>query len=75
MAKATLDQLSILCCHPKGNPSQSPGQRQRQSQSLRPWAFTGAELDQHFGLPIHEAVEEVNNYFQSRLFSILAGPK
>ncbi len=30
---------------------------------------------EHFGWPIHAAVEEVNKYFQGRLFSILAGAK
>jgi hypothetical protein len=38
-----------------------------------PFAVTGTELDAHFGWPIHEAVEEVNKYFQARLFSILSG--
>src|SRR5262245_11661050 len=41
----------------------------------KPFSITGAELDEHFGWQIHEAVEEVNTYFQSRLFSILAGAK
>jgi len=40
-----------------------------------PFAVTGAELDQHFGWPIFEVVEEVNSYFQERLFSILSGAK
>ena len=39
----------------------------------RPFAITGAELDQHFSWPVYESVDEVNKYFQSRLFSILAG--
>jgi hypothetical protein len=39
----------------------------------KPFSVTGAELDQHFGWPIHDLVEEVNKYFQSRLFTILAG--
>ena len=41
----------------------------------KPFSITGAELDQHFGWPIYEAVEEVNKYFQGRLFSILAGAR
>src|SRR5581483_3876023 len=41
----------------------------------QPFGITGAELDAHFGWPIRESVEEVNAYFQSRLFSILAGAK
>jgi hypothetical protein len=41
----------------------------------KPFSLTGAELDEHFGWPVHEAVEEVNKYFQGRLFSILAGAK
>ena len=28
-----------------------------------------------FGFPIYEAVEEVNKYYQGRLFSILSGAK
>ena len=39
----------------------------------KPFAITGAEMDQHFGWPIFEAVEEVNKYFQGRLFTILSG--
>jgi hypothetical protein len=41
----------------------------------KPFSVTGAELDQHFAWPVQEAVEEVNKYFQGRLFSILAGAK
>jgi hypothetical protein len=41
----------------------------------KPFSIIGAELDEHFGWPIHAAVEEVNTYFQTRLFSILAGAK
>ncbi len=37
------------------------------------FALTGAELDDHFGWPVQEAVEEVNRYLQSRLFLILSG--
>jgi hypothetical protein len=39
----------------------------------KPFAITGAELNQHFSWPVYEPVDEVNKYFQSRLFSILAG--
>ena len=39
------------------------------------FAITGAELDQHFSWPVYEPVDEVNKYFQSRLFSILAGAR
>jgi hypothetical protein len=31
------------------------------------------ELDEHFGWPVQEQIEEVNLYFQKRLFSILSG--
>jgi hypothetical protein len=30
-------------------------------------------LDEHFQMSIYSQVEEVNAYFQSRLFSILSG--
>lgn len=39
----------------------------------KPFAITGSELDEHFGWPVQEAIEEVNLYFQKRLFSILLG--
>jgi hypothetical protein len=39
----------------------------------RPFAITGTELDKHFSWPIYQCVDEVNKYFKSRLFSILAG--
>jgi hypothetical protein len=29
----------------------------------KPFAITGAELDEHFGWPVLEAIEEVNVYF------------
>ena len=39
----------------------------------RPFGITGSELDAHFGWPVFDAVEEVNRYFQARLFGILSG--
>src|ERR1700730_2552324 len=39
----------------------------------KPFSITGAELDQHFSWPVYDTVEDVNKYFQSRLFTILAG--
>lgn len=39
----------------------------------KPFAITGTEMDAHFGWPVYEAVEEVNKYFQGRLFAILSG--
>ncbi len=39
----------------------------------KPFSITGAEMDQHFGWPIFDAVDEVNKYFQGRLFAILSG--
>lgn len=38
----------------------------------KPFSLTGPELDAHFGWPVYDAVEEVNQYFKSRLFSILS---
>jgi hypothetical protein len=38
----------------------------------KPFAITGLELDEHFSWPMYESVDEVNRYYQSRLFSILA---
>jgi hypothetical protein len=39
----------------------------------KPFALTGAELDEHFGFPIFSAVEEVNKHYKKRLFEILSG--
>jgi hypothetical protein len=39
----------------------------------RPFAIRGSELDEHFGFPVRDAVETVNDRFKERLFSILAG--
>jgi hypothetical protein len=39
----------------------------------KPFAITAAEMDPHFGWPVFDAVEEVNKYFQGRLFAILSG--
>jgi hypothetical protein len=36
----------------------------------KPYALTGPELDDHFGFPIHGAIEEVNMYFKKRFFEI-----
>lgn len=37
-----------------------------------PYSLTGHELDEHFGFPIRERVEEVNDYFRLRLHDLLA---
>jgi len=37
-----------------------------------PWALTRDDLDDHFGAPVTEAIEEVNRYFRSRLSELLA---
>jgi hypothetical protein len=39
----------------------------------KPFSLTGAELDEHFSFPVHEAIEEVNKHYKARLFAILAG--
>jgi hypothetical protein len=39
----------------------------------KPFSLTGGELDDHFQCGIHAEVEDVNHYFRSRLFEILAG--
>ena len=39
----------------------------------KPFSLTGQELDEHFGFPVYDAVEEVNKHYKERLFMILAG--
>lgn len=41
----------------------------------KPFAIVGSELDEHFGWPVQEPVEEVNAYFQKRLFEILSSSR
>ncbi|MCL5779276.1 hypothetical protein M1105_20165 [Limibaculum sp. FT325] len=37
----------------------------------KPFSLVREELDEHFGFPVQEAIEAVNEHFRSRLFSIL----
>jgi hypothetical protein len=39
----------------------------------KPFSPVRGELDEHFGWPVVEQVEQVNEYFRQRLFSILTG--
>ena len=39
----------------------------------KPFSLIGAELDEHFGFPVHDAIEEVNKHYKARLFAILSG--
>jgi hypothetical protein len=36
-----------------------------------PLSLVGKELDGHFGFPIYDKVEQVNNYFRERLYALL----
>jgi hypothetical protein len=37
----------------------------------RPWSLVGDELDEHFGFPLVEKVEQANDYFKARLHELL----
>lgn len=37
----------------------------------KPFSLTKEELDDHFGIPVVDAVESVNDFFKQRLFAIL----
>jgi hypothetical protein len=37
-----------------------------------PFSLIGTELDEHFEYPVYAAIEEINDLFRSRLFSILS---
>lgn len=39
----------------------------------KPFSLSGKELDEHFRMDIYNQIEQVNAYFQGRLFSILSG--
>lgn len=37
----------------------------------RPWSLVKDELDDHFGFPVVEKIEEANAYFQNQLYALL----
>ncbi|MEI9887732.1 MAG: hypothetical protein WDN08_14765 [Rhizomicrobium sp.] len=37
----------------------------------KPWSFVRSELDQHFGFPVVEKVEQANEYFRTKLYELL----
>jgi len=37
----------------------------------RPWSLVGNELDEHFGFPVRERIEEANDYFRRKLHDLL----
>jgi hypothetical protein len=37
----------------------------------RPWSLVKSELDEHFGFPIAERIEEANEYFRTKLYALL----
>ena len=39
----------------------------------KPFSLTRTELDEHFGFPVYDAVEEVNKHYKVRLFAIFSG--
>jgi hypothetical protein len=37
----------------------------------RPWSLVKGELDEHFGFPVVEKIEQANDYFRTRLHALL----
>lgn len=37
----------------------------------RPWSLVKGELDEHFGFPVLEKMEQANDYFRTRLYALL----
>jgi hypothetical protein len=37
----------------------------------RPWSLVKGELDDHFGFPVVEKIEQANDYFQAKLHALL----
>jgi hypothetical protein len=37
----------------------------------RPWSLVKGELDEHFGFPVVERIEQANDYFRTRLHALL----
>ena len=40
----------------------------------RPWSLIKSELDEHFGFPVVERIEEANEYFRTKLHALLETP-
>jgi hypothetical protein len=40
----------------------------------RPWSLVKSELDEHFGFPVAERIEQANDYFRTRLHALLDTP-
>jgi hypothetical protein len=38
-----------------------------------PWSLVREELDEHFGFPVVEKIEQANEYFRERLYELLEG--
>jgi hypothetical protein len=37
----------------------------------RPWSLVKGELDEHFGFPVVERIEQANDYFRNTLHALL----
>lgn len=37
----------------------------------RPWSLVKTELDEHFGFPVVERIEQANDYFRTKLHALL----
>jgi hypothetical protein len=37
----------------------------------RPWSLVRNDLDEHFGFPVVEKIEQANGYFRDRLHALL----
>jgi hypothetical protein len=37
----------------------------------RPWSLVKNELDEHFGFPVVDKIEQANDYFRTRLHALL----
>lgn len=37
----------------------------------RPWSLVKNELDEHFGFPVVEKIEQANDYFRDKLHALL----
>ena len=37
----------------------------------RPWSLVKGELDEHFGFPVVDKIEQANDYFRTQLHALL----
>jgi hypothetical protein len=72
---------SLTTKHPSCSSTDQGGGKRRGCRTLvfyygvrsipRPWSLVKDDLDEHFGFPVAEKIEQANDYFRTRLYALL----